>query len=245
MSSKEAQPQLPRHVAIIMDGNGRWATAKGLIRTEGHRRGADAAQRAIDAAKEMGIPYVTLFGFSSENWNRPAAEIDDLMDLLRYYLKKETAEMHKAGVRVRVIGDRKKLAPDIVSLVENIEKITKENKEINVTIALSYGGRQDIVHAAKALMRIAKEGDLAPEVLDEQTFSRFLMTAELPDVDLMIRTGGEYRISNFLLWSSAYAELYFTDTLWPDFDASDVKRAVDFFCARDRRYGGLSKERKA
>ena len=242
MSSKEAQPQLPRHVAIIMDGNGRWAKARGLIRTEGHRRGADAAQRTIEAFKEQGVPYITLFGFSSENWNRPASEIDDLMDLLRYYLKKETAEMHKNGVRVRVIGDRKKLAPDIVSLIENIEKLTKANKEVNVTIALSYGGRQDIVHAAKALMRIAKEGDLTPEVLDEQTFSRFLMTAELPEVDLMIRTGGEYRISNFLLWSSAYAELYFTETLWPDFGAEDVKRAINFFCARDRRYGGLSRE---
>ncbi len=245
VSSKEAQPQQPRHVAIIMDGNGRWATAKGLIRTEGHRRGADAAQRAIEAFKERGIPYVTLFGFSSENWNRPASEIDDLMDLLRYYLKKETAEMHKAGVRVRVIGDRKKLAPDIVGLIENIERLTKENKAINVTIALSYGGRQDIVHAARALMRIAREGDLAPDVVDEQTFSRFLMTAELPEVDLMIRTGGEYRISNFLLWLSAYAELYFTDTLWPDFGAADVARAIDFFCARDRRYGGLSKEKNA
>ncbi len=245
MSSNVAQPQPPRHVAIIMDGNGRWATARGMVRTEGHRKGIEAAQRTIEAARDLGIPYVTLFGFSSENWNRPLDEVDDLMGLLRLYLKKETAELHKAGVRVRVIGDRKKLASDIVQMIDNIERLTADNDKINVTIALSYGGRQDIVHAAKALMKIASAGDLSPDVLDEQTFSRFLMTAELPEVDLMVRTGGEYRISNFLLWSSAYAEIFFTDTLWPDFGKEDLARAVEFFNGRDRRYGGLSKEKKA
>lgn len=242
MLPTEAQPQPPRHVAIIMDGNGRWARSRGLIRTEGHRRGADAVQKTIEAAREIGIPYLTLFGFSSENWNRPASEIDDLMDLLRFYLKKETAEMHKSGVRVRIVGDRRKLPPDIVGLIENVEKLTRDNRQINVTVALSYGGRQDIVHAARALMRVASLGDLSPDVLDEQTFSRFLMTAELPEVDLMIRTGGEYRISNFLLWLLAYAELYFTPTLWPDFGKDDMEKALAFFAGRDRRYGALSAE---
>lgn len=232
--------KLPRHVAIVMDGNGRWATSRGLPRTEGHRRGAEAAQKAVEAAKELGIPCITLFSFSTENWNRPADEIEDLMNLMRAYLRRETAELHKSGARLRVIGDRSRLPEDIVQMMEKAETITKDNDKINVTIALSYGGRQDIVYAAKKMARMAEDGKVDLDRVDETYFGALLMTAGLPDPDLMIRTGGEIRISNFLLWQLAYAELFFTPTLWPDFSKQDMIEAVDFFTGRDRRYGGLS-----
>lgn len=231
---------VPRHVAIIMDGNGRWATARGLPRTEGHRKGAEAARQAVRAAGELGVEYLTLFGFSSENWNRPAGEVDDLMALLRYYLKKETAELHKEGARLLVIGDRARLAQDIVLLIENAEKLTCDNNKITVVIALSYGGRQDIVFAAQELARQAKAGTVDPEVISEESFARCLMTKDIPDPDLMIRTSGEYRISNFLMWQLSYTELYFTNTLWPDFSRKDMEAAMDFYNSRDRRYGGIS-----
>jgi len=230
---------VPRHVAIIMDGNGRWATARGLGRTEGHRKGAEAARMAVESAGELGIQYLTLFGFSSENWNRPAGEIGELMNLLRYYLKKETAELHKGGARLLVIGDRSRLSPDIVLLIENAEKLTRDNGKITVVIALSYGGRQDILFAARELARQVRSDAIDPEKIDEEIFSRHLMTRGIPDPDLMIRTSGESRISNFLMWQLAYAELYFTDVLWPDFSEKDMKAAVDFFNGRERRYGGV------
>jgi undecaprenyl diphosphate synthase len=230
----------PKHVAIIMDGNGRWATARGLSRAEGHRKGAEAARLVVDSAKELGIPYLTLFSFSSENWNRPAEEIEDLMNLLRYYLKKETAELHKGGARLLVIGDRTRLSHDIVQLIENAETLTKNNEQIIVVIALSYGGRQDIVFAARELARQAKAGAIDPEKMDEDIFSQYLMTEGIPDPDLMIRTSGESRISNFMMWQLAYAELFFTETLWPDFSKKDMEAAVAFFNSRDRRYGGIS-----
>ncbi|HYD19766.1 MAG TPA: polyprenyl diphosphate synthase [Patescibacteria group bacterium] len=241
----QAVPQLsplPQHVAIIMDGNGRWATARGLSRTEGHKKGAEAAQRAVDAAREIGIPYITLFSFSSENWNRPPAEIEDLMNLLRYYLTKEMSEMKKNGARLMVIGDRTRLPADIVDLIRNIEDDTKANTRITVVIALSYGGRQDIVFAARELARQAKADVVDIEKIDEDFFSRYLMTRGIPDPDLMIRTSGESRISNFLMWQLAYAELFFTNTLWPDFSRKDMEEAVAFFNGRDRRYGGLSRK---
>jgi undecaprenyl diphosphate synthase len=230
----------PKHVAIIMDGNGRWATARGLSRTEGHRKGAEAARRAVDAARDMGVEYVTLFSFSSENWNRPADEVNDLMGLLRLYLKKETAEMHKSGARLRVIGDRERLPRDIVGLIQQAEDLTKDNDKITVVIALSYGGRQDIIFAARQLARLSKSGEIDPDKIDETLFSAYLATAGIPDPDLMIRTSGESRISNFLLWQLAYAEMYFTETLWPDFSKEDMADALNFFAGRDRRYGGLS-----
>jgi undecaprenyl diphosphate synthase len=233
---------LPNHVAIIMDGNGRWATARGLTRTEGHRKGAEAAQRAVEAARELGIPFVTLFSFSSENWNRPQSEIEDLMNLLRYYLAKETDEMKKNGSRLLVIGDRSRLPEDIVKTILKIEDETKDNRKITVIIALSYGGRQDIVFAAKELARLAKADKVDIEKIDEDFFSRYLMTRGIPDPDLMIRTSGEWRISNFLMWQLAYAELFFTGTLWPDFGKKDMEEAIAFFNGRDRRYGGLSRK---
>ena len=242
MSIVYPQQQIPNHVAIIMDGNGRWATARGLSRTEGHKKGAEAAQRVVEAARDLGIPYITLFSFSSENWNRPQGEIEDLMNLLRYYLAKETDEMKKNGARLMVIGDRARLPADIVSIIQKIEKETEGNRRITVVIALSYGGRQDIVFAARELARLAKADKVDIEKIDEDIFSRYLMTRGIPDPDLMIRTSGESRISNFLMWQLAYAELFFTNTLWPDFGKADMEEAVAFFNGRDRRYGGLSRK---
>jgi undecaprenyl diphosphate synthase len=238
MSSNLASPRsLPRHIAIIMDGNGRWAHARGLPRIAGHRQGAEAVRRTVRAAGELGIPYLTLFGFSSENWKRPLAEIDDLMGLLRHYLRGEIAELHRNSVRLRVIGDRQRLAPDIVTLISNAEELTRENCGVNLTIALSYGGRAEIVAAVRAIAAKAKEGGLAPNEIDEDVISHNLFTADIPDPDLLIRTSGEQRISNFLLWQCAYSELVFTKTLWPDFGQADLEQAIADFGGRERRYG--------
>jgi undecaprenyl diphosphate synthase len=230
-------PAPPVHVAIIMDGNGRWATARGLPRIAGHRTGAEAVRRTVKAAAELGIGYLTLFGFSSENWKRPLQEIDGLMALLRHYLRGEIAEIHRNGVRLRVIGQRARLAPDIVTLIENGEALTRDNSGLQLTIALSYGGRDEIAAAARALAHQVAAGKLDPEAIDEMMVGEHLLTADMPDPDLVIRTSGEQRISNFLLWQTAYAEFSFTDTLWPDFAKSDLEKAVQDFHGRDRRYG--------
>jgi undecaprenyl diphosphate synthase len=228
----------PKHVAIIMDGNGRWARARGLPRTAGHNRGAEAVRRTVKAAIEAGVGYLTLFGFSSENWKRPASEIDDLMGLLRHYLKREIEEFHKNGIRLNVIGDRNRLGADIVELIANAERRTAANQRLNLTIALSYGSRDEIVAAAKKAMQAALDGSLKPEQLNEQAFSGFLLTADMPDPDLLIRTSGEKRISNFLLWQCAYAEFVFLERQWPDFDADDFNGAIQEYLGRTRRYGG-------
>ncbi|MSO89291.1 MAG: isoprenyl transferase [Rhodospirillaceae bacterium] len=233
--ASEAPP--PMHVAIIMDGNGRWAQARGLPRTVGHRQGADAVRRAVAGAGELGIAYLTLFGFSSENWKRPAAEVDDLMGLLRHYLRGEIAELHKEGIRLRVIGDRSRLAGDIVALIENAEAMTRDNSALNLTVALSYGGRAEIVQAARDLAQAVAEGRATVDGIDEPAFANQLSTAGIPDPDLIIRTSGELRLSNFLLWQSAYSELLFIDTLWPDFNKGDLEKAVREFWRRERRYG--------
>lgn len=240
--SPAAEPPLtiPRHVAIVMDGNGRWARSRGLPRTEGHRRGIEALRRAIEAAGDVGVEYLTVFGFSSENWSRPEREISDLMGLLRYYLRAETAEFHKNGARLRVIGDRTRLDPDIVGLIENAERLTESNTRINITVALSYGGRQDILQASRRLAEAVVAGRLDPNAIDERLFSHALWTHDLPEPDLVIRTSGEKRISNFLLWQSAYAEFVFLDTLWPDFAKADLDHAIREFNRRDRRYGGTA-----
>jgi undecaprenyl diphosphate synthase len=230
-------PPPPAHVAIIMDGNGRWAKARSLPRIAGHRRGAEAVRRTVTAAGELGISYLTLFGFSSENWKRPIGEVDDLMGLLRHYLRGEIAELHGHGVRVRVIGERARLAADIVTLIDNAETLTAGNAGLRLTIALSYGGRAEIARAAGAIAAAVQSGRLAPEAIDEAVFARFLFTDGMPDPDLVIRTSGEQRISNFLLWQTAYSELVFTTTLWPDFGKSDLEKAVRDFHGRDRRYG--------
>ena len=230
-------PAPPAHVAIIMDGNGRWATSRGLPRIAGHRRGAEAVRRTVKAASELGIAYLTLFGFSSENWKRPLPEVDDLMGLLRHYLRGEIAELHRNGVRLRIIGQRERLSPDIVNLIDNGEALTRENGGLRLTIALSYGGRDELALAAAAIARKVAAGELAPEAIDEACVARHLMTADMPDPDLVIRTSGEQRISNFLLWQTAYAEFIFTDTLWPDFAKSDLEAALQDYHGRDRRYG--------
>jgi undecaprenyl diphosphate synthase len=237
MSAAATPRPVPRHIAIIMDGNGRWAKARGLPRVAGHRSGAEAARRAVIAAAELGIPCLTLFGFSSENWKRSSGEIQDLMSLLRHYLRAEVAELHRNGARLKVIGDLGRLAPDILHLIEHAEGVTRNNSRITVTMALSYGGRAEIVSAVREIAKkVASEG-LAPELIDEECVSRHLFTAGLPDPDLLIRTSGEQRISNFLLWQCAYSELVFTKTLWPDFSKQDLEQAIDEFCGRERRYG--------
>ncbi|UEM23898.1 isoprenyl transferase [Skermanella mucosa] len=230
---------LPQHVAIIMDGNGRWAKARGLPRTAGHRKGIEAVRRTVEAARELGIPYLTMFGFSSENWRRPEGEVFDLMQLLRFYLRSEIAELHKNGVRLRVIGDRSRLSGDIVTMIENAEELTRGNRELNLTIALSYGARQEIANAARQMVREALAGRLDPEDVTEESFSGRLLTRDIPDPDLLLRTSGEQRISNFLLWQLAYTELVFVDTLWPDFTKRDLEDAIREFNQRDRRYGAV------
>ncbi len=227
----------PVHVAIIMDGNGRWAKCRGLPRIAGHKRGAEAVRRTVTGAAEIGIRYLTLYGFSSENWKRPASEVDDLMALLKLYLVNEIEELHRQGVRLRVIGQRSRLQPDIVDLIAGAEQRTEANRRLNLTVALSYGGRAEIAEAARRLAEEARHGRLDPREIDERRFERFLYTCDIPDPDLLIRTSGEKRISNFLLWQCAYAELVFLDRLWPDFTRDDLEGAITEYHVRDRRYG--------
>ena len=232
-----AEPKPPVHVAIIMDGNGRWAKARGLPRVAGHKRGAEAVRRTVTGAAELGIQYLTLYGFSSENWKRPPAEIDDLMGLLRLYLNNEIDELDRKGVRLRVIGQRSRLQPDIVRLIEGAERRTAGNRKLNLIVALSYGGRAEIVEAARCIAEGVRAERIDPAEVDENQFERFLYTAGIPDPDLLIRTSGEKRISNFLLWQCAYAELVFLERLWPDFTRDDLESAITEYHGRDRRYG--------
>jgi undecaprenyl diphosphate synthase len=233
----EGQPAL--HVAIVMDGNGRWATNQGLPRTFGHRRGIDAVKATIDASIALGVDYLTLFGFSTENWRRPILEVGELMKLLRFFLRGELRALHRKGVRLRFIGDRTKLAADIVDLLVESETLTVGNTRLNLTVALSYGSRQEITEAARRVAREVAAGTLAPEAIDEELFATRLFTADLPDPDVLIRTSGEQRISNFLLWQTAYAELVFVDTLWPDFGHAELEAALTEFRSRERRYGAV------
>ncbi|MBV8189668.1 MAG: isoprenyl transferase [Alphaproteobacteria bacterium] len=231
----------PAHVAIIMDGNGRWAKARGLPRAAGHRRGADAVRRVVRGAGELGIPMLTLFAFSTENWARPADEVADLMGLLRHYLRSELDELLRNGARLRVIGNREGLPEDIVRGISDAERQTQSNTRIDVNICVNYGARDEILQATRNLARRVAAGELSPERIDEQHFERELLTAGLPDPDLVIRTSGEQRISNFLLWQCAYAELVFVDTLWPDFGKDHLQQAIAEFRRRERRYGGIGR----
>ena len=229
----------PNHVAIIMDGNGRWAKARGLPRVAGHRRGADAVRRVVRGAGELGIPVLTLFAFSTENWTRPADEVSDLMGLLRHYLRNELDELHKNGARLRVIGNREGLAPDIVRDISDAENMTRSNSRIDVNICINYGARAEILQATRSLARQVAAGELSADRIDEDLFESELLTAGVPDPDLLIRTSGEQRISNFMLWQCAYAELVFVDTLWPDFGKEHLEQAIAEFRRRERRYGGV------
>ncbi len=231
---------LPRHVAVIMDGNGRWARARGLPRTEGHRQGVDAVRRTVRAAGDRGIPYLTLFGFSSENWSRPQPEVSFLMDLLRGYIRRDLDELRDAGVRVSIIGERGGLPDDINALIENAESTTRNNGRLHLQVAFNYGGRDEIVRAARRLAADVAKGQTHPEAVSEQSFARYLDTGDLPEPDLLIRTSGEQRISNFLLWQCAYSEFVFIDDLWPDFDGVSLDRALTIYGGRSRRFGGVT-----
>jgi undecaprenyl diphosphate synthase len=230
-------PPPPTHVAIIMDGNGRWAQSRGLPRVAGHRQGAEAVRRTIRAAVDIGISYLTLYGFSLENWKRPQNEVVDLMGLLRLYLREEIAELDRQGVRIRFIGERHRLSQDIVRLIEHAEERTRNNVQLNLLVAISYGARQEIAAAARRIAEEAAAGRLAPSEVTEDLVASYLETAGVPDPDLLIRTSGEKRISNFLLWQSAYTELVFVDTRWPDFTEADLADAVREYHRRERRYG--------
>lgn len=232
----------PRHVAIIMDGNGRWAQARGLPRAAGHRRGVEAVREAVRSAGELGIPYLTLFAFSSENWSRPKDEVHDLMGLLRIFVRRDLAELHKEGVRVRVIGARQNLPADILSLLEEAENVTRENERMTLVIAFNYGARDEMARAVRRLAGKLANGTLEADEIGIETINAHLDTAGLPDPDLIIRTSGELRLSNFLLWQAAYSEFVFLPCLWPDFDRQAFQAALDEYIERDRRYGGLSRE---
>jgi undecaprenyl diphosphate synthase len=220
-----------------MDGNGRWAQSRGLPRIAGHRKGAESVRVAITAAVDLGVQYLTLYGFSLENWKRPPTEVTGLMGLLRLYLRQELEELDRRGVRMRFIGERDRLAPDIVALIEEAEARTASNTTLNLIVALSYGARQEITAAARDLARKAVDGNLDVDAIDEAMMASHLATAGIPDPDLVLRTSGEQRVSNFLLWQLAYAELVFIDTLWPDFSRQDLEEAIHEFHRRERRYG--------
>ncbi len=226
-----ASGSAPRHVAIIMDGNGRWAKARGLPRAAGHRAGAEAARKVLRAAGEAGVECLTLYAFSSENWRRPAQEISDLTGLLRFYIQRELDSLHKEGIRLRILGDHKAFEADVADMVDKAVAKTAGNSRMTLAIALNYGARTEIVRAARVA---AAAGEI-----DEAAIERALDTAGLPPLDLLIRTSGEYRLSNFLLWQAAYAELLFVDTLWPDFDGDAMRAALADYTRRERRYGGL------
>lgn len=236
---------VPRHVAIIMDGNGRWAKARGLARADGHREGVEAARRAVEAAGDLGVKYLTLYSFSTENWRRPATEVRDLMDLLRKFIAVDLPKLATEGVRVRIIGDRRSLDFGLRTLVERAERETAHNDQFYLQIAFNYGGRDEIVRMAQAVAARVQAGSLGVKEIDEKTLNEFLDTDGLPDPDLVVRTSGEKRVSNFLIWQAAYAEYVFLENHWPDFDAALFQTAVQEYQTRDRRFGGVDKPNPA
>src|SRR5689334_7160112 len=233
-------PEVPRHVAIIMDGNGRWAAARGLPRVEGHRRGVEALRKTVRAAGDMGIRCLTIFSFSSENWQRPASEVRDLMGLLRLFIRKDLAELHGNGVRVRVIGERDSLDPDIRRLLEEAEELTRANTNLLLVVAFNYGARDEIARAVQRIAADVASGAVKPDAITEEMIGQHLDAPEIADPDLIIRTSGEQRLSNFLLWQAAYSELVFTPVYWPDFDRAALEAAIEEYRRRERRFGGLA-----
>jgi undecaprenyl diphosphate synthase len=232
----------PQHVAIIMDGNGRWAQARGLPRSVGHRRGVEAVRAAVRAAGDLGISYLTLFAFSSENWRRPEQEVGELMGLLKLFIRRDLADLHKEGVRVKVIGARHNLSPDILSLLEEAENLTRDNANTTLVIAFNYGAREEMARAARRVAEQVVSGAARLSDIDAELLDNHMDTAGIPDPDLIIRTSGEMRLSNFLLWQAAYSEFVFLPCLWPDFDRKAFEEALREYASRDRRYGGLSRE---
>ncbi|MBL6429547.1 MAG: di-trans,poly-cis-decaprenylcistransferase [Maritimibacter sp.] len=227
------------HVAIIMDGNGRWAKERGRPRLFGHHAGAKRAREVVEACPDLGVTHITLFAFSTENWKRTQAEVAGLMSLFRRYINKTAHELNDEGACVRFIGDRIKLDPKLRRLMDDLEDLTKDNDRVHVTVALNYGGRDEVARATQRLAQDVKAGKLDPDIIDEETLPKYLDTCMLPDPDLVIRTSGEARVSNFLLWQSAYAEYEFIDTLWPDFDRAKFAEILDRFAMRDRRFGAV------
>lgn len=233
---------VPQHIAIILDGNGRWAKAKGMPRNYGHAQGSKNVEKICEEAWRMGIKYLTVYAFSTENWNRPKAEVDALMTLLRNYMKTCLKTAAKNDMKIRVIGDKKPLDDDIKKRIEELEEATKNNGGLNFTIALNYGSRDEMIRAARKMGQDCAEGKLNSEEITEEVFSSYLDTAGIPDPDLLIRTSGEQRLSNYLLWQLAYTEFYFTDVPWPDFNKKELEKAIEQFNRRDRRYGGIKEE---
>jgi len=231
---------MPQHVAIIMDGNGRWAHARGLPRSAGHRKGVEALRRAVRAAGEMGVEYLTIFSFSSENWSRPPAEVSFLLDLMRHFVRQDVAELHRENVRIKIIGERSGLAADIVALIEETEQRTKSNTGLTLIVAFNYGSRQEIAAAARDLAIAVRDGRVAPESITPELLGSYLATEGIPDPDLLIRTSGEQRLSNYLLWQCAYTEFVFVDEFWPDFNRETLQRAIAEYLTRERRFGGIT-----
>ncbi len=234
--------KMPRHVAIILDGNGRWAKKNGKLRQQGHKAGADNVETIGDAMIEYGIPYLTVYAFSTENWKRSEEEVSYLMGLMKRYLMHNKKDALKKGIRIRVIGDKERLSKDLQQLIEEIERDTAAMDKLNLTFAINYGGRDEITRAVRKVMAEVQNGTLKPEDMDEALFASYLDTNDLPDPDLMIRTSKEERISNFLLWQLAYSEFYFTEKLWPEFTPEDLLEAVKIYAGRERRFGGRKKE---
>jgi undecaprenyl diphosphate synthase len=235
-----ADRPVAQHVAIIMDGNGRWAAERGLPRAEGHRQGVESVRRTVEAALELGISHLTLFSFSSENWSRPKQEINDLFGLLRRFVRRDLAELHKNGVKIRIIGARAGLEDDILRMLDDAVELTKDNTALNLTIAFNYGARDEIARAARRIAEDVAAGALAPSEVTPERFGSYLDTAGLPDPDLLIRTSGEQRLSNFLLWQLAYSEFVFVDVYWPDFSKELFEAAIAEYQRRNRRFGGTS-----
>jgi undecaprenyl diphosphate synthase len=229
----------PAHIAIIMDGNGRWAQARGLPRAAGHRAGVEALRKTVRNVGESGVKWLTLYAFSSENWSRPASEISDLMGLLKLFIRRDLADLHRNGVRVRMIGGRDTLEPDIRQLIDDAEALTRGNDVMNLVIAFNYGSRDEIVRAARHLAQLAAGGHLDPQSITPEILSGALDTSDIPDPDLIIRTSGEQRLSNFLLWQAAYSEFVFLPCFWPDFDRTELDRALAAFAGRERRFGAV------
>ncbi|MEL7048243.1 MAG: isoprenyl transferase [Pseudomonadota bacterium] len=233
------------HVAIIMDGNGRWAKARGLPRTLGHREGVEAVRRTVRAAGDLGIKYLTIYSFSTENWSRPQSEINDLMGLMKRFIKRDLVELHENGVKLKVIGERTGVDKELLKLIDDGCELTKNNTELTLIIAFNYGGRLEIAKAARRLAQDVADGRLHPDAISAEALDAYLDTAGVPDPDLLIRTSGELRLSNFLLWQCAYTEFVFLEENWPEFGRSLLEKAIDQFRARDRRYGGLSRRSTA